>query len=76
MSRTPPRTYAEWKHCITVQCGIPLTNAFVGQRLAALRNDTDHATRRFVEVWGEAHRRAVIGWFEEAGRELAAGTLQ
>ncbi|AWX93881.1 hypothetical protein DPM13_14980 [Paracoccus mutanolyticus] len=30
-----PRTYAEWEHCITVECGIPLTAGYVAGRIPA-----------------------------------------
>jgi hypothetical protein len=26
-----PRTYAQWRHCITVECGIPLSADFIAQ---------------------------------------------
>ncbi len=65
------KTYDEWKHCITVLCGIPLTQAYVEQRLAALRDPTDYGTQRFAVTWGPAHLARVIDWFERAERELA-----
>ena len=64
------KSYEDWKHCITVLCGIPLTQAYVEHRLAALRYPTDHRTRKFIATWGEAHLARVIGWFEQAQREL------
>ncbi|MES1947516.1 hypothetical protein C84B14_09217 [Salinisphaera sp. C84B14] len=67
-----PRTYEQWRHCITVDCGMALTPAYIEQRLHALRDDNDDATRRFIAVYGPAHHRAVIGWFERAGAELNA----
>ena len=63
------KTYDDWKHCITVLCRIPLTPTYVEQRLAALRDPTDQGTQ-FVATWGEAHLARVIGWFEQAEREL------
>jgi len=63
-------TYDDWKHCITVDCGIPLTLAYVEQRLAALRNPAEYGTQRFIATWGEVHLARVIGWFEQAEREL------
>ncbi len=63
-------TYDDWKHCITVHCRIPLTLAYVEQRLAALRDPSEYGTQRFIEIWGEAHLARVIGWFEQAEREL------
>ena len=64
------KTYDEWKHCITVLCRIPLTPAYVEERLAALRDPADHRTQKFIATWGEAHLARVIGWFEQAEREL------
>ncbi len=64
------QTYDDWKHCITVHCRIPLTVAYVDQRLAALRDPADYGTQRFIATWGEAHLSRVIGWFEQAEREL------
>ena len=63
-------TYDDWKHCITVLCGIPLTLAYVEQRLAALSDPADPGTQKFIATWGEAHLARVIGWFEQAEREL------
>ncbi len=64
------KTYGDWKHCITVLCGIELTQSYVEQRLAALRDPADHRTQKFVATWGEAHLACVIDWFEQAEREL------
>ncbi len=63
-------TYDDWRHCITVLCRIPLTEAYIEERLAALRNPADHGTQKFVATWGEAHRERVLGWFEWAKRDL------
>lgn len=64
------KTYEDWKHCITVLCGIPLSLPYVEQRLAALRNSADYGTQKFVAIWGEDHLVRVIAWFEQAEREL------
>ncbi|MEM7192630.1 MAG: hypothetical protein AAF405_07120 [Pseudomonadota bacterium] len=64
------RTYDDWKHCITVLCGIPLTSAYVESRLAALRDPADYSTQKFIATWGEGHRARVIEWFEQAQRDL------
>jgi hypothetical protein len=66
-----PENYEDWKKCITVVCGIPLTRPYVEQRLIALRNPADYMTQNFVTIWGEPHRQRVIGWFERARREVA-----
>ena len=70
MVNRPPENYADWKECITVYCGIPLTLAYVEQRLSALRDPSDYSTRRFIEIHGEAYLARIIGWFEQAEREL------
>ena len=64
------KTYDDWKHCITVLCGVPLTLAYVEQRLAELRDPSDHRTQKFVAAWGETHLARVIVWFEQAECEL------
>lgn len=64
------KTYEDWKHCITALCRIPLTPVYVRERLATLRDPDDHATQKFIATWGEPHRERVIGWFEQAEREL------
>lgn len=61
-----PTTYAEWHHCITVTCKITLTEAYVQQRLRALRDPSDRTTIRFRELYGAAHLERVTGWFEQA----------
>jgi hypothetical protein len=67
---TLPDSYQAWRHCITVGCGIALTPAYVGARLTALRDRSAAETRRFAELYGEAHLGRVIGWFERARLEL------
>ena len=64
-------SYDDWKHCITVTCDIPLTPGYIETRLRELRDTKAHHTERFIAVWGEAHRRKVIGWFEQAQAEFA-----
>jgi len=64
-----PRTYAQWQHCITQECGIPLTADFVAQRLAVWRDSQTQETQHFRRLYGDAHWQAVIGWFEQAQRE-------
>ena len=67
-----PGTYEEWKHCITVDCAIPLTPHFVQERIAALTDKRDFHTQKFIESWGPptmprrshgfAARRRNWGW--------------
>lgn len=61
-----PRTYDEWAHCITVDCGIPLTPDFARERIAALEDMSDHNTQRFIDRWGRAHHARTLGWFRKA----------
>ena len=68
-----PENYEQWKHCITVDCGIPLTPEFVAQRLTVWRNEALEETARFRKLYGDGHWRAVIGWLEEAEREVGSG---
>ena len=51
-------------------CRIPLTLAYVEQRLTALRDPADHKTQKFIATCGEAHLARVIDWSEQAEREL------
>ncbi|MEM7219261.1 MAG: hypothetical protein AAF515_12925 [Pseudomonadota bacterium] len=69
-----PQTYDEWRHCITVECAIPLTPTFVAERLAVWRNETSQETQRFRKLYGDDYWRAVIGWFEHAQTELSQPT--
>ncbi|MEO0452470.1 MAG: hypothetical protein AAFZ74_19310 [Pseudomonadota bacterium] len=63
-------SYEDWQHCITVECGIPLTSEFIQTRLNALRNPGDLHTQRFANEWGQAHLNQVIQWFEIAQSRL------
>lgn len=65
-----PRTYQEWEHCITVECGIPLTAEYVAERIAALQDRDDHHTHKFLQTYGEAHHTRTLGWFREAQAKL------
>ncbi|MEM0899493.1 MAG: hypothetical protein AAGI92_06025 [Pseudomonadota bacterium] len=66
-----PTNYQEWEHCITVECGIPLTKEFVAERLEALQNMRDFQTQKFVKRWGEEHHAKTLQWFREAEEKLA-----
>lgn len=67
-----PTTYEEWKHCITVSCDIPLTPDYVATRIAALSDDGDFHTQKFIERWGRAHHAQTLQWFQQAAAELSA----
>ncbi|MEM8693605.1 MAG: hypothetical protein AAGG57_17205 [Pseudomonadota bacterium] len=67
-----PNTYDEWKHCITVKCEIPLTQRYVAERLAALNDQADFHTQKFIGRWGSKHHARTVAWFEQAAKELAS----
>ncbi|MEM6277541.1 MAG: hypothetical protein AAF714_11390 [Pseudomonadota bacterium] len=67
-----PETYKDWKICIVEKCGIPLTPDYVEERLAALSDDGDYQTQKFIERWGARHHARTMEWFERAKAELAS----
>ncbi|WP_295843840.1 hypothetical protein ACM9XD_16410 [Xanthomonas sacchari] len=68
-----PDSYAAWRHCIEVDCGLRLEPAYIAQRIAALNDLTDHHTQQFVRCWGEPHRQQVLQWFAQAQAAFADG---
>ena len=65
-----PSNYAEWKYCITVECGIPLTINYIEQRLMELKNIQSTYTQRFIKIYGKQYLENVITWFKQAKKEL------
>ncbi len=65
-----PQTFEQWRHCIVVDCGLALSQAYVSERIAAWRDDGSAETVRFRRLYGDEHWRSVLGWFERAAREL------
>lgn len=63
-------TYSDWRRCIEVQCGIPLTAPYIAERIRALSDETSEQTRKFVDVWGDTHRQRVLTWFRQAADEI------
>jgi len=63
-------SYDEWKHCITIKCGIPLTAEYAEARLRALSDAKDAQTARFSVLYGAAYLGTVISWFKRALLEL------
>ena len=61
-----PGSYAEWQHCIEVDCGIALTPEFVASRIEALTRAGSEEPRRFAALYGNEHLQRVIGWFTAA----------
>ncbi|MEA9788306.1 hypothetical protein VDF90_13825 [Xanthomonas campestris pv. raphani] len=69
MSAVLPGHYADWRHCIEVDCNQLLTRDFIAQRLTNLRDLHDHHTQQFLRRWGQPHHQQVIQWFERARME-------
>ncbi len=65
-----PQTCEQWQHCITVECGIPLTRDFAEVRLAVWANPAADETRRFEQLYGAVHREHVRQWFARALNQL------
>ena len=68
-------TYEDWKNCITVICGIPLTAEYIDMRLVDLNDPKSFHTQRFIETWGKPHLQRVISWFKQAKSEVTAAPL-
>lgn len=60
----------EWKKCITADCKISLTRDFIANRLAVYRDMQHEETKRFAALYGPAHLRNIISWFEQAKHEM------
>lgn len=67
-----PQTYEEWRKCITVKCGIPLTLDYMRTRIDALKHADSADNKRFRELYGEGHWHRVTAWFELALKESSA----
>jgi hypothetical protein len=65
-----PQTYEQWRHCIIAECGIPLTRAFVEERLAVWADPKRDESRRFDQLYRPEHRERVRQWFAKALAQL------
>ncbi len=61
-----PQTYQQWQHCITVECGLTLTPAYIEKRIQALSSEKDEHTRQFVQKYGPEYHQQVLAWFKQA----------
>lgn len=59
-------SYEEWHEAITQRCGLDLTEAYCDERIRALGNRKDPATRAFLDLYGEAYLGKVVSWFGRA----------
>ena len=66
-----PGSYEDWRHCITVKCGLALTPAFIAARIEALEDRSDPHTQRYLSRWGEAQHARTLDWFRRARQESA-----
>lgn len=62
-------SYNEWHEAITGRCGLSLTSAYCSERIHALRDARDEATKAFLKHYGTAYRDRVVSWFERALQE-------
>jgi len=61
-----PQTYEQWKHCITIDCGLELTTDYIAERISSLQNNNDHYTQQFVKLYGQQYLNQVLNWFKQA----------
>lgn len=64
-----PQSLKEWRYCIEVLCGTPLTESFVESRIRQLTQLEDKLDRRFLELYGEEHRQQVLTWYRQVQSE-------
>ena len=67
-----PENYQQWRHCITEECGIPLTSEFVEQRLRVWRDESSQETKRYRKLYGDQYWKFMISCFERASKELGS----
>lgn len=66
-----PQSFEEWQHCITVKCGIALTESYCRKRIEALENTKAYETEKFTALYGDDYRQQVLGWFQHVYKALA-----
>lgn len=65
-----PQNFNEWRTCIEVHCGIPLTPEFIAQRLRELEDRRLHSTEQLYRHYGDAHMTRICSWFQQAADGL------
>jgi hypothetical protein len=70
MANVIPQTYADWRYCITVQCGLALSPDYIQSRIHALSTAGSEETERFRRLYGDPHWQNVLAWFRQAQAEL------
>lgn len=64
-----PSDYASWSYCIEVKCGLALKPDYLRARIAVLSDSRREETQRFARLYGDAHLKRVLGWFQQAAAE-------
>ncbi len=59
-------TYEEWRHCIEVKCGIPLTQTFVHTRIEELNDEENKHTNEFIKLYGIGYKNKILEWFTQS----------
>lgn len=65
-----PDSYDQWRECITIKCGVPLTAEFIESRLETLKDGSSHEVKKFTDLYGEQHLRQVMDWYSRALQEV------
>jgi hypothetical protein len=65
-----PRSFDEWYHCITVDCGIALSGSYITKRIRVLSDPAHPETKKFTARYGEAHTRQVVCWLQQARKGI------
>ena len=65
-----PETYDEWKYCIEVLGKIPLTPAYIRERLTIMEDEQHAETKKFAKLYGKERLQRTVEWFRRAQSEL------
>ena len=58
-----PRTFEDWRYCITEKCKIELTPDFARKRLETLKDASQQEAKVFIQHYGIIHWRNVVRWY-------------
>lgn len=62
-------SFMDWRRALTQQCNINLTSEYARERILALQDQSNPATREFSAKYGDAYLQQVIQWFQRAEKE-------
>ncbi len=60
------QSYEEWRYCIEVKCGVPLTQTFVRSRIEELNDAENKHTKEFVKLYGEPYKNKILEWLNQS----------